>query len=80
MTTLSFKVTEEEARQIRAAAKRQRLTISEFLRRRAAGTDVAPAKPRLVKCPLTGAMIFAPLPDAPPLTSDSVREMLADFP
>jgi hypothetical protein len=78
--TLTFKVTDEEARRIRAAAKKQRLTVSEFLRRKAAGSDVPPAEPQRVKCPLTGAMIFAPLADAPPLTLESVKEMLADFP
>ncbi|WP_265594911.1 hypothetical protein [Haloferula sp. BvORR071] len=80
MKTLTFKVTDEEARRIRAAAKRQRITVSEYLRRRAAGPDPVPAEPQLVKCPHTGAMIFAPLLDAPPLSSESVREMLADFP
>jgi uncharacterized protein (DUF1778 family) len=78
--TLTFKVTDEEARRIRAAAKKQRLTVSEFLRRRAAGAELVPAEPQLVKCPLTGAMIFAPLADAPPLTLESVKEMLVDFP
>jgi hypothetical protein len=78
--TITFKVTDEEARRIRAAARRQRLTVSEFLRRRAAGPELSPAEPELVKCPLTGAMIFAPLADAPALTLESVKEMLADFP
>jgi hypothetical protein len=78
--TIIFKVTDEEARRIRAAARRQRLTVSEFLRRRAAGPELSPSEPELVTCPFTGAMISAPLADPPPLTLESVKEMLADFP
>jgi hypothetical protein len=33
-----------------------------------------------VKCEFTGAMIFAPLSGQPPFDTESVREMLADFP
>ena len=39
-----------------------------------------PSSPRLVRCPHTGAMIFAALEDLPPLTTEAVRELLADFP
>jgi len=80
MTTLSFKVTEAEARTIRREARREKLSVSEFLRRRA-GTQVAgSSKPRLVRCPHTGAMVFAPVEDRPPLTTEVVRELLTDFP
>ncbi len=80
MTTISFKVRDEEARAIRAGARRERITVSEFLRRRATGL-VAPApKPGLVRCPTTGAMVFGPAADLPVLTVETTREMLADFP
>lgn len=79
MTTLSFKVREEEAALIRRQAKVSGLTVSEFLRRRALPAE--PNKPReLVKAKYTGAMVFKGHPDDIPLTDESVREMLADFP
>jgi hypothetical protein len=78
--TISFKVTDEEARAIRQEAKRRRLTVSEFLRRRAAGTESPCAAVGKVRCEFTGAEIFAPLEGSRPLTSEQVREMLADFP
>jgi hypothetical protein len=80
VTTLTFKVTDREARLIRSRARRERVTVSEYLRRRA-GVSLAPARePAKVRCPHTGAMIFAPLDDRPPLTTDAVRELLSDFP
>lgn len=80
MKTISFKVTDEEARAIFQEAKRRRLTVSEFLRRRAAGTESLGAAVGKVRCEFTGAEIFAPLSGSPLLTSDQVREMLGDFP
>jgi|GEM_PF-734518 len=80
VTTISFKVSLDEARDIRSRARRERLTVSEYLRRQA----VAPARPspaiRQTICPLTGATIFSATDDLPPLTVESTREMLADFP
>lgn len=80
MKTISFKVTDEEARAIRQEAKRRRLTVSEFLRRRAAGTESSGSAVGKVRCEFTGAEIFAPLSGSSLLTSDQVREMLGDFP
>jgi hypothetical protein len=80
MATLTFKVTDREARLIRSRARKERVTVSEYLRRRAS-LSLAPAhKPAKVRCPHTGAMIFAPPDDQPPLTTDAVRELLSDFP
>jgi hypothetical protein len=78
--TLTFKVTDDEARHIRSMSKRQNLSLSEYLRRRVSGAGFETAAPALVRCEFTGAMIFAPLQGQPPLTTESVREMLADFP
>ena len=80
MKTLTFKVTDDEARLIRSLATKASLSVSEFLRRRAAGSATAPVKPRRVRCRHTGAAIFGPLPQHPPLTTENVREMLAEFP
>ena len=80
MPTLTFKVTAEEARQIRALARRQKMTVSEYLRRQAQ-PPVDRAQPiGRVRCAYTGASIFAPAPDLAPLTTESVRSMLAEFP
>lgn len=79
MTTLSFKVSDDEARLIRALAERERLSLSEYLRRRASGVG-EPTAPARVRCGLTGAMIFAPSAGETPLTTAAVKEMLSDFP
>ncbi len=80
MTTITFKVTDEEARMIRFRAKTERVSVSEYLRRRARVSMPAARKPRRVRCAHTGAMIFAAAEDQTPLTTELVRELLADFP
>ncbi|MDQ3200482.1 MAG: hypothetical protein M3Q46_15080 [Verrucomicrobiota bacterium] len=80
MTTLSFKVTDNEARSIRQKARRERVSVSEYLRRRAAVPAPAAAKPEVGRCRVTGATIFQSAADRPPLTVTSTKEMLADFP
>ncbi len=79
MTTISFKVSEEEARRIRNRARQQRLSVSEYLRRRATGSEVA-APVGKIRCDLTGAEIFAPLSGGSALSTETVRQMLAEFP
>ena len=81
MPTITFKVSPEEARRLREAARGARITLSEFLRKKVrAAPEKKKLKPLLKRCRYTGAMIFAGNPDYPPLTTESVREMLADFP
>ena len=80
MKTLSFKVTDQEARFIRGNARRQHVTISEYLRLRAAAPAPVVGKPQLVRCPVSGAMIFDVAKGLQPLTVGSTQEMLADFP
>lgn len=80
MTTISFKVSTDEAREIRSRARRERLTVSEYLRRQAVALIQPPAKIQRTRCPLTGATIFGGADDLAPLTVESTREMLADFP
>jgi len=80
MPTLTFKVSDEEARQIRALARRRKLSVSEFLRQQAQpNRDKAPQVTR-VACAHTGATIFGAAPDLPPLDTQAVRELLSDFP
>jgi hypothetical protein len=80
MQTLTFKVSDEEANQIRNLARKENLTVSEFLRRRASGLGSPISAPAKVRCEFTGAEIFAPLHGRPQLTTESVREMLTEFP
>jgi hypothetical protein len=80
MPTITFKVTEEEARLIRSRARKEGVTVSEYLRLRASAPPRSARKPGRIRCPLTGALIFAAPEGQPPLTTASVREMLADFP
>lgn len=79
MTTISFKVSEDEARRIRKMALQQRVSVSEYLRRRATGSEEA-APVGKIRCDITGAEIFAPLSGGPTLTTETVRQMLAEFP
>lgn len=81
MPTITFKVSPEEARRLRAAARGAKLTMSEFMRKKLSGTvKTKKSKPLLAKCRYTGVMVFAPQPGYLPLTTESVKEMLADFP
>jgi hypothetical protein len=80
MTTISFKVTADEARLIRSRAKKQGLTVSEYLRQQASCVPSTATKPRKVRCRRTGAIIFAGVEGEAPLTTEKVRELLAEFP
>ena len=80
MPTITFKISSEEALRLRTAARGARLTLSEFVRRKVSPPQKAKRQARFQKCPVTGARIFAPQPGDIPLTTKSVREMLADFP
>ena len=79
MKTISFKVTEDEARRIRQFARRERMSLSAYLRSRAAGNPAGGAIGK-TRCKFTGAEIFAAPAGAAPLTTESVREMLSEFP
>jgi hypothetical protein len=80
MPTLTFKVTMDEARRIRAEARRKKMTLSEYVRGRALNDGKSSGNVRQVRCAHTGARIFSSPPGARPLTTETVREMLADFP
>ncbi len=80
MPTLTFKVTVDEAHIIRAKARGRKLTLSEYVRRRALNDGKRPGRVRRIPCGHTGALIFSSPAGAPPLTTETVRGMLADFP
>jgi hypothetical protein len=78
--TITFKVNDEEARLIRSLARREKTSLSEYLRRKATGIPAGQAQPERVLCPHTGAMVFSAMPGRGSLTTEAVRQMLADFP
>jgi len=80
MPTITFKVTDDEARRIQASARQRRLTVSEYLRRQTRAPEVRGSRVRRVRCEHTGALIFAPPPGLVPLTTADVREILSEFP
>jgi hypothetical protein len=80
MPTLTFKVTLDEARRIRAEARKRNSSLSEYVRGRALDIGKPKGRVRRVRCKHTGAMIFSSPDGTSPLTTESVREMLADFP
>jgi len=78
MPTITFKVSAEEARVIRARARASKSpSISEFLRK-VALQEPAPQKRVLVKDKLTGVMVDAT--PGPVVSDEQVRAALADFP
>jgi len=80
MQTITFKVPEEEADFIRQEARKNDLSISEFIRRKIRN-DTGTAEPvKEVFCPITHTTIFSGSSDLPPLTTESVKKILADFP
>jgi hypothetical protein len=82
MPTMTFKVTEREAARIRRLARREGCTVSEYLRRRAM-PRTPPAEPagayRIETSHTTGLPVMH-APGTPPVSSEQVRELLADFP
>lgn len=80
MQTITFKVSDAEAGLIRALAKQERASLSEYLRRRATGMGKDSGLPEQERCEFTGAMIFSPLPGQKELTTAAVRAILTDFP
>lgn len=80
MQTITFKVSDAEASLIRALAKQERASLSEYLRRRATGMGKESGLPVQERCEFTDAMIFSALPSRQELTTAAVRAMLTDFP
>jgi hypothetical protein len=80
MPTITFKVSDREAKRIRAQAHAAQLSVSEYLRQKAGVFDKTEAPISQIRCPHTGALIFAATPQFEPLTTESVKSMLVDFP
>jgi hypothetical protein len=82
MPTISFKVTAREVARIRELARRDGLTVSEFLRRRAVSTagGSAAGEYRITKDPLTGLPVMEGPPGRALVSSEQIRALMADFP
>jgi hypothetical protein len=80
MPVLTFKVSEPEARVIRAKARAARSSLSEFLRRAALGRAPTNRAVKVVRRrhPLSGLTYNAASRQA--VTDDEIRAALADFP
>jgi hypothetical protein len=78
MPTLTFKVTPEQAREVRRAARLKKLTVSDYLRRAALDEKPAPA-PREDKVhPISGLRFSGP--SGAMVTDAEIHAALVDFP
>jgi len=77
---MSFKVTEEQARQVRRFARLKHKTVSDYLRASALPA-AAPRPPKLIlkRHPLSGGWYNAAPGQASP-SLEEIDEILADFP
>jgi len=81
MPTLTFKVSPEEARVIRAKARAEKSTVSAFLRTRVLDAKPAPARRRVIKRhPVSGLLYDATDAGGPVVTPEQIRAALADLP
>lgn len=80
MPTLTFKVSPEEARTIRAKARAEKASLSAFLRTRV--LDAKPARRKIVvrNHPVSGLPYDAGGLGRPIVTRDDIKALLADFP
>jgi len=81
MPVLTFKVSEPEARVIRAKARATRSSLSAYLRRAALGgaPDNRPVKVVRRRHPVSG-LIYNAAASRRTVTDDEIRAALADFP
>lgn len=77
MATLTFKVTSEQARAVRRAARLRKMTLSDYLRR-VALPEQAPMKSQPVEKLRAGRVVIEPAPDAPKITSEMIAAALYD--
>jgi hypothetical protein len=82
MPTITFKVSAREAARIRELARREGLTVSEFLRRRAVATGGAgvSGEYRIARDAVTGLPVMEAPAGMVPVASEQIRALMADFP
>jgi len=79
MKTISLKVTEEEEIYLKRQAKKNRLSVSEYIRRQACRPSAKQDLSQTTICEKTGVEIFVGGARGT-LTNEDVAEMLSDFP
>jgi len=81
MPTLTFKVSPEEARTIRAKARAAKSSVSAFLRSRVLDAKRAKVRRRVIKRhPVSGLLYDATNEGGPSVTHEQIKAALADFP
>ena len=81
MPTLTFKVSPDEAREIRAAARREKQSVSAHLRAAVLGKkQPRPPRMRLAKHPVSGLPYNAAGKNLPAVSLDQIKAAMADFP
>jgi hypothetical protein len=79
MPTLTFKVSAEEERQIRARAKAHAKSVSEYLRRVALPGEKRPRRRLVLKKHRVSGLLYDATP-GPPVTQARIDAALNDFP
>ena len=80
MPVITFKVTSEEAREIRAAARRARRSVSAHVRAELLGKKTRRPLLRMEKHPVSGGWYNAAGKNLPRVTLEDIKESLRDFP
>jgi hypothetical protein len=80
MPTLTFKVSPEEARTIRAKARAEKSSVSAFLRTRVLDAKPVQRKVIIKKHPVSGLPYNAGGTGYPLVTHEQIKALLADFP
>ena len=80
MKTLTFKVSDDVAKQLKDEAHQERVSLSELVRRRLrAGSGDEPLVTREL-CAESGVEVFTSNGKLQPITTEMVKVYLADFP
>lgn len=81
MPTLTFKVTPDEARSIRAKARAEKATVSAFLRARVLDAPATRPRRRIIRRhPVSGLLYDATAAGGAVVSHEQIRAALADFP
>lgn len=79
MPTLTFKVSPAEARKIRAQARKQKATVSAYLRKLALPEDALPERTIIMKIHPVSGLPYNAAPGRP-VTQAEIDAALVDFP
>lgn len=80
MPTLSFRLSARELSEVRRRARAAGKNVSTYARAALVPAEPPAGRPRLVRDKASGHLILHPPPGVAPLTTERVKELLADFP